>query len=149
MKPCNQFKHRPCNSGATTSSSSYNRGVAPSPASLARRSLLRRIHKQELRKLKSLLPRSRQTPLAKRSGSCRRSEVDEEMDTVLSAASYIDQLHAAVLARVRAGSLSPGKKSLVVNSFTTFIYIHVETCRIFSTEFCQLLKETKIFCKAC
>jgi len=94
-------------------SSSYNKSTVPSAASLARRALLRKIHKQELRKLKMVLPKTLVQHRRGRRGfngtHLTSGTVDDEMATIMGAVAYIDQLHAAVLARVRSGSLNPGK----------------------------------------
>uniref|UniRef100_A0A914VUN3 BHLH domain-containing protein n=1 Tax=Plectus sambesii TaxID=2011161 RepID=A0A914VUN3_9BILA len=75
-----------------------------SPAVAARRALLRRIQRQELRKLQLLIP----------SMSCRVYRREPDPCTVIDQAiRYIDQLHATVLARVQAGSLPRGEQTFI------------------------------------
>lgn len=76
-----------------------------SPAVAARRALLRRIQRQELRKLQLLIP----------SMSCRVYRREPDPCTIIDQAiRYIDQLHATVVARVQAGSLPRGEQQTLI-----------------------------------
>ena len=70
-----------------------------SAARTARRALLRRLQRQELRRLQACIP---STILASRRN---RNDTQTVID---SAIRYIDALHSTIVARVNAGTLSPG-----------------------------------------
>ena len=82
------------------STSHLSKPLGPTPAMAARKALLRRIQRQELRKLQSLLP-----PTAIR----HRSQEPDACQVIDQAIKYIDQLHSTILARVRSGSLPTGE----------------------------------------
>jgi hypothetical protein len=74
-----------------------------SAARQARRTLLRRVHRQELRRLQQLVP----VTLRARLPSGQRTAA-RECAILHSAVRYIDALHATILARVANGTLSEG-----------------------------------------
>lgn len=71
----------------------------------ARKSLLKRIQRQELKKLQSLLPTSasRRRQLQQHNGG---NQTINELAIVEEACRYIDQLHSTILARIQSGTLS-------------------------------------------
>lgn len=87
----------------TTSSKSPVSYAKPgmSAAMQARKALLRRIQKQEIRRLQAMVPSLSRRP---------QRQIDD-ITVIEEAARYIDQLHKTLLARVQAGSLAPGKFS--------------------------------------
>lgn len=92
---------------ATSSKQSRLSKPTCTPAAAARRALLRRIQRQELRKLQLLIPTM----------SCRAYRREPDPCTVIDhAIRYIDQLHATVVARVQAGSLPRGEQTFIHHS---------------------------------
>lgn len=88
---------------------SMSASCSQSPAMAARRALLKRIQRQELHKLRQIIPVS---VSGKRSRNC-----DSEERVIADTVRYIDALHATILARVRSGSLPSGK---FIAHLTTF-----------------------------
>ncbi|KHJ43348.1 hypothetical protein D918_06583 [Trichuris suis] len=72
-----------------------------SAAMKARKALMRRLQKQEVRRLQSALP-----------PEVRRRRGLNEIQVINEATRYIDQLHNVIVARVKAGLLPPGEKGI-------------------------------------
>lgn len=84
----------------------------------ARRVLLKRIQRQELKKLQSLLP-----ALSIRRRQFQNRQRIDELAIVEEACRYIDQLHATILARIQSGSLSQGKtESCYLNNIFSSLF---------------------------
>jgi len=76
-----------------------------SPGLLARKSLLKKLQKREMNKLRNVLPKNWRQKIGRR----------DDLALILGAAKYIGHLRKTLVARVKNGSLTPG-----MNFFSKF-----------------------------
>lgn len=66
----------------------------------ARKAILRKIQKQEIRRLQAMVPTVANRP----------SSLTDDVTVIEEAAKYIDYLHKTLLARIQTGHIPAGKK---------------------------------------